>query len=73
MQPSSFSSSSSSSQAVGEELARAADALQVMQESGDLAPVVTISDTGSPNVPPALFGAGGPNSMLVHRRPIPVE
>ncbi|KAJ8072229.1 Fructose-2,6-bisphosphatase [Marasmius tenuissimus] len=35
-----------------------------MQESGDLAPVVTISDTGSPNIPPALFGAGGPNSML---------
>ncbi|KAL0065270.1 Fructose-2,6-bisphosphatase [Marasmius tenuissimus] len=64
MKPQSFSSPPSSSNAVGEELARAADALQIMQESGDLAPVVTISDTGSPNIPPALFGAGGPNSML---------
>ncbi|KAL0573569.1 Fructose-2,6-bisphosphatase [Marasmius crinis-equi] len=48
------------SNAVREDLTRAADALQIMQDTGDLAPVVTISDTGSPNIPPALFGAGGP-------------
>ncbi|KAI3615770.1 fructose--bisphosphatase [Moniliophthora roreri] len=51
---------SSTSSATTDKLARAADALSNMQAQGDLAPVVTISETGSPNIPPALFGAGGP-------------
>ncbi|KAK7044119.1 Fructose-2,6-bisphosphatase [Paramarasmius palmivorus] len=51
---------SSSSSATTDKLHRAANALSTMQAQGDLAPVVTISDTGSPNIPPALFGAGGP-------------
>ncbi|KAG7089899.1 hypothetical protein E1B28_011533 [Marasmius oreades] len=51
---------SSPSPTVSEGLARAADALQIMQNSGELAPVVTISEAVSPNIPPALFGAGGP-------------
>lgn len=44
---------------IAADLTRAADALQTMQASGDLAPVVTIPPL-SPSVPPAMFGAGGP-------------
>ncbi|KAF5367096.1 hypothetical protein D9758_003959 [Tetrapyrgos nigripes] len=51
---------SSTPREVAEDLSRAADALEIMQASGELIPQVAISDTGSPTIPPAMFGAGGP-------------
>ncbi|KAJ3934682.1 MAG: bifunctional 6-phosphofructo-2-kinase/fructose-2,6-bisphosphate 2-phosphatase [Lentinula lateritia] len=51
--------SDAASRGIAEDLARASDALENMQASGELAPVVTVAPA-SPNVPPALFGAGGP-------------
>lgn len=50
---------------ISEDLSRAADVLQSMQleAQGDLAPV-----SSSPNIPPAVFGAGGrQGSMSVAR------
>ncbi|KAE9408479.1 bifunctional 6-phosphofructo-2-kinase/fructose-2,6-bisphosphate 2-phosphatase [Gymnopus androsaceus JB14] len=48
------------SREIAADLTRAADALETMQASGDLAPVVTTIPPTSPGIPPALFGAGGP-------------
>jgi len=46
---------------VAEDLNRAAVALENMQASGELAPsIAVIAETGSPSIPPAMFGAGGP-------------
>ncbi|THV02885.1 bifunctional 6-phosphofructo-2-kinase/fructose-2,6-bisphosphate 2-phosphatase [Dendrothele bispora CBS 962.96] len=45
---------------IAEDLSRAADALEIMQASGDLAPIAATAETGSPSIPPAMFGAGGP-------------
>jgi 6-phosphofructo-2-kinase / fructose-2,6-biphosphatase 2 len=56
-------SDSSASRGIAEDLSRAADALETMQASGELAPVV-ILETGSPSIPPAMFGAGGPMCAL---------
>ncbi|KAJ7733422.1 6-phosphofructo-2-kinase-domain-containing protein [Mycena maculata] len=44
---------------VGQDLTRAADVLQNMQAHGDLAP------DSSPNIPPAVFGAGGRQGSLL--------
>ena len=46
---------------VAEDLNRAAVALENMQASGELAPSIAVTaETGSPSIPPAMFGAGGP-------------
>jgi hypothetical protein len=53
----------SDSTKVSEDLTRAADVLQSMQAHGDLADVSL-----SPNIPPAVFGAGGrQGNMSVQR------
>ncbi|KAJ3716076.1 6-phosphofructo-2-kinase-domain-containing protein [Lentinula raphanica] len=57
--PGSSSHSNSNSREIAADLTRAADALETMQASGELAPVVSVAPA-SPGVPPALFGAGGP-------------
>lgn len=53
------------SREIAADLTRAANALQNMQAAGDLAPVVTIIPPMSPNIPPAMFGAGGPMCVVI--------
>ncbi|KAJ7116434.1 6-phosphofructo-2-kinase-domain-containing protein [Mycena epipterygia] len=52
----------STSTKVGQDLTRAADVLQSMQAHGYLAPPPAI---GSPNIPPAVFGAGGRQGSML--------
>ncbi|KAJ7454713.1 bifunctional 6-phosphofructo-2-kinase/fructose-2,6-bisphosphate 2-phosphatase [Mycena latifolia] len=47
---------------VSQDLSRAADVLQSMQAQGDLAPP---GPSGSPNIPPAVFGAGGRQGSML--------
>ncbi|KAJ6630963.1 6-phosphofructo-2-kinase-domain-containing protein [Mycena sp. CBHHK59/15] len=51
---------------VSQDLARAADVLQSMQAHGDLAPV-----SSSPNIPPAVFGAGGRQGSMSVAQQLP--
>ncbi|KAJ7086127.1 bifunctional 6-phosphofructo-2-kinase/fructose-2,6-bisphosphate 2-phosphatase [Mycena belliarum] len=59
---SNFLSVPSDNARVSQDLARAADALQSMQAEGGLAP-----PDGSPNIPPAVFGAGGRQGSMLKR------